>query len=85
MLTRLYQLAALNARVGIEAVVGIVKASTEYNMPPRLYFSSPQLEEYLEAVIQQGSWDTAHVGAKLEVFAVAGCDIMGKFCSFTRF
>lgn len=46
-------------------------------MAPHWYFSSPELESYLEAIIQQHTWDTGHVGAKLEAFAIAGCDIKG--------
>lgn len=44
-------------------------------MEPKWYFSSEALKDYMKiAVPIHKGWDLSHVGAKLEAFAVAGCD-----------
>ncbi|KAJ6463585.1 hypothetical protein DFH09DRAFT_1347256 [Mycena vulgaris] len=65
----------LNQRVGIEGFFCIVRNSSDFHMQPHLHFSSRHLEEYMTIAARQ-RWNTAEVGAKLEAFAIAGCDVV---------
>jgi hypothetical protein len=52
-------------------------------MEPKWYFSSEVLEDYMKiAVPIHKGWDISYVGAKLEAFAVAGCDPVSKLLSY---
>jgi hypothetical protein len=39
------------------------------------YFTSPEFEEYMKIAVRK-RWDTSEVGAKLEAFTMAGCDVV---------
>ncbi|PPQ84339.1 hypothetical protein CVT25_013034, partial [Psilocybe cyanescens] len=65
----------LNTRVGVEGFICLVRNSPDFHMDPKWYFSNPAFMEYMKiAVPAHKGWDIGHVGAKLEVFAIAGCD-----------
>ncbi|KAJ6632376.1 hypothetical protein B0H10DRAFT_1771282, partial [Mycena sp. CBHHK59/15] len=67
----------LNQRiVGIEAFFCIVRNSSAFHIEPHWYFTSKELEEYMEIATRK-RWNTVEVGARLEVFAIAGCDVVG--------
>ncbi|KAJ6578927.1 hypothetical protein B0H10DRAFT_2236038 [Mycena sp. CBHHK59/15] len=67
----------LNQRVvGIEAFFCIVRNSSAFHIEPHWYFTSKELEEYMEIATRK-RWNTAEVGARLEAFAIAGCDVIG--------
>ncbi|KAJ6485996.1 hypothetical protein C8R45DRAFT_828678, partial [Mycena sanguinolenta] len=51
----------------------IVKNTTDIKMAPEWYFTSKELEDYMEIATHK-KWVTGEVGMKLEAFAVAGCD-----------
>lgn len=73
------KMAGLNMRVGIEGFFCIVRNTPDYHMEPKWYFSSEALKDYMKiAVPIHKGWDISHVGAKLEAFAVAGCDPVSK-------
>ncbi|KAJ6623196.1 hypothetical protein B0H10DRAFT_1787022 [Mycena sp. CBHHK59/15] len=74
-------MAALGTRVGIEGFFCIVCNNTEFHMVPECYFTSPELEDYMQIATQK-RWDTGEVGMKVEVFAIAGCDASST-CSCT--
>jgi hypothetical protein len=50
-----------------------VKNNVEFKMEPEWYFTSRELEQYMEIVTRK-KWVTGEVGMKLEAFAIAGCD-----------
>jgi hypothetical protein len=67
---------ALDDRVGVEGFFCIVRSTTEFHFQPQWYFTKPALEEYMKtAVSVRKAWDTSEVGAKLEAFAIAKCDV----------
>jgi len=47
-------------------------------MKPNWFFTSPEFEEYMKIAVRK-RWDTSEVGAKLEAFAVAGCDVVSAY------
>ena len=53
-------------------------------MKPQWFFTSAELREYMKVAVKK--WDLTEVGTKLEVFAVAGCDVASMyqfyFCIF---
>jgi hypothetical protein len=63
--------------VGIEGFFCIVRNSADYHMKPHWYFTSPALENYMKIAVRK-KWDTSVVGAKIEAFALAGCEITSK-------
>ncbi|KAJ6550324.1 hypothetical protein B0H19DRAFT_1093671 [Mycena capillaripes] len=66
-------LSALSQRVGIEGFFCIVKNNVEFKMEPEWYFTSRELEQYMDIATRK-KWVTGEVGMKLEAFAIAGCD-----------
>ncbi|KAJ7192580.1 hypothetical protein GGX14DRAFT_479933 [Mycena pura] len=66
-------LSALAQRVGVEGFFCIVKNNVHFRMDPEWYFTSRELEQYMEIATSK-KWVTGEVGMKLEAFAVAGCD-----------
>ncbi|KAF8210735.1 hypothetical protein K438DRAFT_2011299 [Mycena galopus ATCC 62051] len=68
-------LQALAYRVGVEGFFVVVRNSADFHMAPYWYFTLPELERYMPLAVRK-RWDTGEVGAKIEVFAVAGCDPM---------
>jgi hypothetical protein len=67
----------LTYRVGIEGFFCIVRNSPDYHMKPQWFFTSPALEEYMKIAVRT-KWDTSEIGAKLEAFAIAGCDVVSE-------
>ncbi|KAJ7603379.1 hypothetical protein DFH06DRAFT_1022290 [Mycena polygramma] len=65
----------LNARVGIEGFFCIVRNTTQFHMKPQWYFTSEELENYMQIACRK-RWNTEEVGSKIEAFSVAGCDVM---------
>ncbi|KAJ7062973.1 hypothetical protein B0H15DRAFT_958756 [Mycena belliarum] len=65
----------LGRRVGIEGFFCIVRNSSDFHMKPRWYFTSKALQEYMP-LATRAKWTTTGVGAKVEAFAVAGCDVV---------
>ncbi|KAJ6472628.1 hypothetical protein C8R45DRAFT_786362, partial [Mycena sanguinolenta] len=63
----------LGQRVGIEGFFCIVRNNVDFKMDPEWYFTSKELEMYMEIATRK-RWVTGEVGMKLEAFAVAGCD-----------
>jgi hypothetical protein len=54
-------------------------------MEPEWFFTRPELENYMEFAAAK-RWDTGQVGAKLEAFAIAGCDAASaSSCDHTFF
>jgi len=68
------QMSGLKTRIGIEGFFCIVRSKTNFHVEPRWYFTMPALEEFLPIAVRKG-WQTTEVGAKLEAFAIAGCDV----------
>jgi hypothetical protein len=66
----------LDSRVGIQGMFCIVRSSTEYALTPRWYFTSADLEKFLEIAVR-GRWDTNRIGAQMEAYAVAGGSVTG--------
>ncbi|KAJ7229516.1 hypothetical protein B0H12DRAFT_1029962 [Mycena haematopus] len=73
---------SLGQRVGIEGFFCIVKNNVEFKMSPEWYFTSKELENYMEIATRK-RWVTGEVGMKLEAFAIAGCDPVSK-CSVSH-
>ncbi|KAJ7793218.1 hypothetical protein B0H14DRAFT_2197307, partial [Mycena olivaceomarginata] len=63
----------LGQRVGIEGFFCIVKNNVEFKMELEWYFTSQELENYMEIATRK-RWVTGEIGMKLEAFAIAGCD-----------
>jgi hypothetical protein len=66
-------LVGLASRVGVEAFFCVVRNNADFFMEPEWFFTSPELENYMQFATAK-RWDTGKVGAKLEAFAIAGCD-----------
>ncbi|KAJ7803496.1 hypothetical protein B0H13DRAFT_1671678 [Mycena leptocephala] len=64
----------LSTCVGIEGFFCIVRDSADFHMQPQWFFTSRELEQYMPIATRK-KWVTQEVGTKIEVFAVAGCDI----------
>ncbi|KAJ7743994.1 hypothetical protein B0H14DRAFT_2406887 [Mycena olivaceomarginata] len=78
-------LSALSKRVGIEALFCVFRNNAEFFMEPEWFFTRPELENYMEFAAAK-RWDTGQVGAKLEAFAIAGCDAASaSSCDHTFF
>ncbi|KAI0697794.1 hypothetical protein BC835DRAFT_1413472 [Cytidiella melzeri] len=65
----------LDNRVGIQGMFCIVRSSTVFAMDPRWFFTSTELEKYLEIAVRK--WDTPKIGAQMEAYAVAGGSVTG--------
>ncbi|KAJ7259985.1 hypothetical protein B0H12DRAFT_1014261 [Mycena haematopus] len=66
-------MSALAQRVGVEGFFCIVRNNVGFRMEPEWYFTSKELEQYMEIATRK-KWVTGEVGMKLEAFAIAGCD-----------
>ena len=67
-------------RVGVEGFFCIFRNTPSYHMEPKWFFSSQALMDYMKIAVPVGKpWDFAYVAAKLEVFAIAGCDPVSKW------
>ncbi|TFK59157.1 hypothetical protein BDN72DRAFT_906111 [Pluteus cervinus] len=71
-------LLGLQRRAGVHAMVCIFRNTTTYVMDPQWFFTSAELEPYLPMAVGK-QWNTAQVGARLEAFAIAGCDTSKLF------
>ncbi|KAJ7281722.1 hypothetical protein C8J57DRAFT_1056136 [Mycena rebaudengoi] len=67
----------LGHRVGIEGFFCIVRNNPDYNTKPKWFFTSPEFEEYMQVACRKG-WDTEAVGMRLEVFAIAGSNVLSE-------
>jgi hypothetical protein len=67
----------LGHRVGIEGFFCIVRNNPDFNTKPQWYFTSPELESYMQVACRK-RWDTAEIGMKIEAFAIAGCNVLSK-------
>ncbi|KAK1225153.1 hypothetical protein PQX77_011909 [Marasmius sp. AFHP31] len=65
-------LKGLKERVGIEAVMLVVKNRPEKIMKPQWIFTDPRIQHYLPTIVR--GWNTGYIGKKVEALAVAGCD-----------
>ena len=69
----------LNMRVGVEGFFCIFRNTPNYHMEPKWFFTSQALMDYMRIAVPVGKpWDFAYVAAKLEAFAIAGCDPISK-------
>ncbi|TFK59072.1 hypothetical protein BDN72DRAFT_781255 [Pluteus cervinus] len=73
-------LGGLQRRVGIQAMLCIVRDTTKYAMKPQWFFTDPELEPYLPIAVGN-HWDTAQVGTQLEAFAIADCKVGSMWLS----
>ena len=65
--------------MGIKAFFCIVHNTSNYHMNPVWFFTSEALMNYmLTTVPLHKPWDLAYIGAKLEAFVIAGCDVVSK-------
>ena len=67
-------MSGLKTRIGIEGFFCIVRSKTNFHTEPQWYFTTSALEEFLPYAVRKG-WQTTEVGAKLEAFAIAGCEL----------
>ncbi|KAJ6476564.1 hypothetical protein DFH09DRAFT_952319 [Mycena vulgaris] len=65
----------LGHRIGIEGFFCIVRNNPDYNTKPKWFFTSPELEEYMQVACRK-RWDTGEVGMRLEAFALAGSNVL---------
>jgi hypothetical protein len=70
----LLKLTGLNNRVGIQGFFCVVRSTANFHMEPQWYFTSPELRDYMKLAVRR-QWDIGEVGAKIEAFAIAGCDV----------
>ncbi|KAJ7269486.1 hypothetical protein C8J57DRAFT_1066545 [Mycena rebaudengoi] len=68
----------LGHRVNIEGFFCIVRNNPDFHVKPHWYFTSPELEAYMK-IVCRSRWDTAVIGTKIEVFAVAGSDVLSTW------
>ncbi len=73
------QLVGLKCRIGVEGFYCFFKNNSEFQMLPRWFFTSPQLNRYLTGTIKR--WDVETIGSMGEAFSIAGSDIMGMCAS----
>ncbi|RDX41193.1 hypothetical protein OH76DRAFT_1489686 [Lentinus brumalis] len=64
----------LKCRVGLDGFYCFFKNNSEYQMRPRWFFTSPQLNRYLSQTVKR--WDVETIGGLGEAFSIAGCDLM---------
>ncbi|RPD53305.1 hypothetical protein L226DRAFT_576384 [Lentinus tigrinus ALCF2SS1-7] len=69
----------LKCRVGIDGFYCFFKNNSEFQMRPRWFFTSPQLNHYLMGQIKW--WDVEAIGALSEAFSITGCDLMSYLCN----
>ena len=68
----------LDSRVGVQGLFCIVRSSNDFAIEPRWFFTSPDLERYLEVAVRK-KWNTSHIGTQVEAFAVAGGSLTCEF------
>lgn len=57
----------------MEGFFCLVRNNADFFIEPQWFFTSPELENYMPIATRK-TWDTGEIGAKLEAFAIAGCD-----------
>ncbi|KAI0371568.1 hypothetical protein BV20DRAFT_1051584 [Pilatotrama ljubarskyi] len=62
----------LKHRAGVEVMVLMVRNNTEFQTRPWWFFTDARLEPFMRASFR--GWDCEQIAAKMEAFAVAGCD-----------
>jgi hypothetical protein len=71
------KLNGLNKRVGVEGFFCVVRSATNFHIAPQWYFTSTELRDYMQFAVRR-QWDLGEVGAKIEAFAIAGCDVSSE-------
>ena len=85
-LTMFTQIEGLRLCIGVEGFFCIVRSNTEFFAHPHFYFSRPEIQFYLALIASSRSpWIPAAVAAKIEAFAIAGCDVAGNYSYFFLF
>ncbi|KAJ7900955.1 hypothetical protein B0H14DRAFT_2330532 [Mycena olivaceomarginata] len=74
----------LQRRVGVQGFFCFVRDNADFFVEPQWFFTCPELENYMQFATAK-RWDTGRVGAKLEAFAIAGCDPSSMYCMLVRF
>ncbi|KAL0575882.1 hypothetical protein V5O48_006104 [Marasmius crinis-equi] len=69
----------LKTQNGIEFIGLLVKNRPEPFMNPKWLATDARIHDYLSLILR--GWDPAHIGKKVEAFAVAGCDAAKVFKS----
>ena len=65
--------------VGVEGFFCIFRNTPSYHMELKWFFFSQALMDYMRITVPiRKPWDFAYVAAKLEAFAIAGCDPISK-------
>ncbi|KAF9472020.1 hypothetical protein BDN70DRAFT_819271 [Pholiota conissans] len=77
-------LESLKTRVGVEGFFCIVRNNTQFYIDPVWYFTAQQLEDYMPVAVGR-KWNSTDVAAKLESFAIAGCDVISGCFKFSHF
>lgn len=67
--------------IGVEGFFCIVRACTIFDAEPYWFFTSDALRDYMPIAVGN-RWDHHRLGPRLESFAIAGGDVLGKvyFC-----
>ncbi|KAI0349009.1 hypothetical protein OH77DRAFT_1515077 [Trametes cingulata] len=69
-------LLGLQARVGVAAMVLVVRSNTDYQLKPRWFFTSPELQEFLSGAVRK--FEPEKVSVLAEAFAIAGSDYFSQ-------
>lgn len=72
----------LDSRVGIQAFFCITRKASDFAIQPRWFFTSADLEKYLEIAVRKG-WDSTKIGSLIEAFAVAGGTVTCQLFHYT--
>jgi hypothetical protein len=68
----------LRRRVGFEGFFCVFRSTLEISHRPYWFFTRPEFEGYMATVVNKlPNWTSAQAAAKLEAFAIAGCDVSG--------
>ena len=54
-----------------------MRNTPDFHMAPQWHFTCEELANYMKLAVRK-KWDTTEVGAKVEAFAIAGCDAISK-------
>ncbi|KAL0572269.1 hypothetical protein V5O48_009695 [Marasmius crinis-equi] len=71
-------LTGLKERCGTEGFFNVVRSTPDNFMEPQWFFTNDKIAPYLR-LATKGGWDTGKVGARLQAFAVAGCETSNLF------
>lgn len=59
----------LKCRCGVDGFICLVKSNDEYTLPPKWFFTSPELDHNLSALVDKG--DAGIIGRRLEAFSMS--------------